>query len=92
MPSESTESRLMLPRGLAIRRPSLRHANPRRQLRSNHKTLHDLTEEGVGFVVRIKQATHLEILGEIAVSEEGKRSGSSPCCYSGRPVGVRPSG
>ena len=41
-----------------------------RNFGSNHKTLHDLTEEGVNFVVRIKQATHLEILEEIAVSEE----------------------
>jgi len=40
-----------------------------RNFGSNHKTLHDLTEEGVNFVVRIKQATHLEILEKIAVSE-----------------------
>lgn len=46
-----------------------------RNFGSNHKTLHDLTEEGVNFVVRIKQATHLEILEEIAVSEEEKAVG-----------------
>lgn len=46
-----------------------------RNFGSNHKTLHDLTEEGVNFVVRIKQATHLEILEEIAVSEEEKALG-----------------
>ncbi len=46
-----------------------------RNFGSNHKNLHDLTEEGVNFVVRIKQATHLEILEEIAVSEEEKALG-----------------
>jgi hypothetical protein len=46
-----------------------------RNFGSNHKTLHDLTEEGVNFVVRIKQATHLEILEEIPVSEAEKAAG-----------------
>lgn len=46
-----------------------------RNFGSNHKNLHDLTEEGVNFVVRIKQATHLEILEEIALSEEEKAAG-----------------
>lgn len=46
-----------------------------RNFGSNHETLHDLTEEGVNFVVRIKQATHLEVLEEIAVSEEEKAVG-----------------
>jgi Transposase DDE domain len=46
-----------------------------RNFGSSHQTLHDLTEEGVNFVVRIKQATHLEILEEIAVSDEEKAAG-----------------
>ena len=46
-----------------------------RNFGGNHQTLHDLTEEGVNFVVRIKQATHLEILEEIAVSGEEKAVG-----------------
>jgi Transposase DDE domain len=46
-----------------------------RNFGSSHQTLHDLTEEDVNFVVRIKQATHLEILEEIAVSAEEKAVG-----------------
>jgi hypothetical protein len=46
-----------------------------RNFGSNHKALSDLTEEGVNFVVRIKQATHLEILEELTISEAEKAAG-----------------
>ncbi len=42
---------------------------------SNHTTLSQLTDEGVNFVVRIKEAAHLEILGELPPGEEEKAAG-----------------
>ena len=46
-----------------------------RNFGSNYTTLSQLTDEGVNFVVRMKEAAHLEILEELSISEEEKAAG-----------------
>jgi hypothetical protein len=46
-----------------------------RNFGSNYATLSELTDEGVNFVVRMKEAAHMEVLEELALSEEDKAAG-----------------
>lgn len=46
-----------------------------RNFGSNYTTLSQLTDEGVNFVVRMKEAAHMEVLEELALSEDEKSAG-----------------
>jgi len=46
-----------------------------RNFGSNYHLLSELTDDEINFVVRIKEASHLEIIEEIALSEEEKTAG-----------------